>query len=172
MRLFLGIDLPIELKERIHNYLLPLQESSKGWESLWDYHLTLKFIGEVDNENKEAIIKELKKFSFRPFLLSLDQVHFFNRRIMYMGLRPSQELEECKQSVSLAFSQWGEAQEKPFIPHITVKRWQRYEYESLVEGLRHRPFLGGAFLVDSLILFKSEKCFPDRKYQIVEIHKF
>lgn len=172
MRLFLGLDLPVELKQRLYYYLVPLQLSLKGWENWEDYHVTLKFIGEVGEEDQEEIIARLRKFTFYPFVLSLDQISFFNRRIMYMGLKPSKELLELKEHVDKAFSNWGEHQVKTFKPHITVKRWQRYEYASLERGVLHQLFSGGEFLVDRLILFKSEKIPPDRKYQIVEINKF
>lgn len=168
MRLFLGIEIPPDIKNKIHHFLGPLQKSSKGWEHPHDYHQTLLFIGESSEEDFVMISQRLKQVSFHPFELSFDQFQFFNRRIMYLGLKPSADLLELKKLVNEVFPEWVKPESKPFIPHITVKRWQRYEYNELSEGLFSREFVCPGFVVTGIALFKSEKDKGNQKYHIIE----
>lgn len=167
MRLFLGIDIPLEIKNEIDLFLRPLQKSQKGWENPHDYHQTLLFIGETPEPVAEQIKLRLKQFYFVPFSLTLDKFYFFNRRIMYLGFRPSVELLKLKSLIDESFSEWVKPESKPFIPHITVKRWQRYEYEDLVLGLAKFELPHRKFIVSSLVLFKSEKDQENKKYHVI-----
>lgn len=166
MRLFLGIDIPEEIKTEIDHFLRPLQKSQKGWENPHDYHQTLLFIGETPDRVAEEIKLRLKQFSFAPFKLCLDKFYFFNRRIMYLGFKPSSELLKLKKLIDESFPEWVKPESKPFIPHITVKRWQRYEYDDLASGLATREFPSREFIVSSIVLFKSEKDQEDKKYHV------
>lgn len=167
MRLFLGIDIPLEIKAEIYQFLKPLQKSQKGWENPHDYHQTLLFIGETPEPIVEEIRLRLKKISFVPFALTLDKFYFLNRRIMYLGFKPSAELLKLKNLIDENFSNWLKPESKPFIPHITVKRWQRYEYDDLALGLSKRELPHREFIVSSIVLFKSEKDQEDKKYHVL-----
>lgn len=172
MRLFLGVDLPPQIKTHIADFLRPLQDTPKGWENPHDYHQTLLFIGEASTEDAEFIKERLKNFSFHPFKLRTGEFQFFNRRIMYLGLNESSELQELKKLVDEAFPEWVRPEEKPFVPHITVKRWQRYEYAHLKRGLEERKFKPEYFEVMGLSLFKSEKDSLNRKYHVITTKYF
>lgn len=167
MRLFLGIDLPLEIKKSIHDYLLPLQKSPKGWEKPHDYHQTLLYIGETAPEMVETVRDRLRFVRMDPFELETNEFQFFNRRIMYLAFRPSPELLKLKTLVEENYPEWVRAEAKEFIPHVTVKRWQRYEYDDLVKGL-DKPMGKLTFIVDHLALFKSEKDSHHHKYHIIE----
>jgi 2'-5' RNA ligase len=65
------------------------------------------------------------------------------------------------------FPEWVKESSKPFIPHITVKRWQRYEFNDLKQGLLERNFESLKFEVTSLDLFISEKDSSDNKYHVI-----
>lgn len=168
MRLFLGLDIPLSLKLHIHDYLAPLQNSPKGWENFLDYHQTLLFIGEADEVQKDLIQKKLADLYFNSFELVTNGFHFFPRRIMYLAFKPSAKVMQLKSLIDEAFSQWKQDHQKPFLPHVTVKRWQRYEYDKLAHGLKSREFKDERFIVNKIALFKSEKDSQNRKYHIIE----
>lgn len=167
MRLFIGLDLPPELKQNIYRHLLPLQKSPKGWEDPHDYHQTLLFIGEASEEDCQQVIERLKDFKFRPFFLKPDKVQFFPRRVMFLSFEKSPELLELKDRIEELFPEWVKPHSKPFIPHITVKRFQRYEYEELTSGLENNAFQNNGFFVNEICLFKSEKDSLNRKYHVI-----
>lgn len=168
MRIFLGIELPQEIKKHIELSVSPLQTTLKGWENPHDYHLTLLFIGETPATEIPAIIEEFKQISFTPFTLTLRNFEFFNRRVFYLKCDAGDELQNLMISIETHFSQYFKSGGKPFIPHITVKRWQRYEYDELKKRIVANPLKVKSIKVDHLALFKSEKDSDNRKYHVLE----
>ncbi|HXH30843.1 MAG TPA: RNA 2',3'-cyclic phosphodiesterase [Bacteriovoracaceae bacterium] len=167
MRLFIGIEIPLEVRQAVHDFLVPMQTSPKGWERLHDYHQTLLFIGEVESESLTVVQERLRAIQITPFELQTSGFRFFNRRIMYLGFQSSRELTVLKTEVDTRFSEWINPRSKPFTPHVTVKRWQRYEHDHLVEGINSRTFPSISFTVNGISLFKAEKDSEGNKYHVM-----
>lgn len=167
IRLFIGIELPEKIKNRLEHQLLALQVTPKGWVMPHDYHITLLFIGAAELESVPAILNKLREISFTPFEIELTGIHFFGRRIMYVKCTPSLGLTQLKEKIDAKFPEFVSNENKPFVPHITIKRWQRYEYDELEEKIMENPFKAITFEVKSLALFKSEKDSDLRKYHVV-----
>ena len=172
MRLFIGIEIPDEIKEHIFNFIRPLQISPKGWEKPHDYHQTLLFLGDTSEEALVEIIKRLNQILFHPFELELNAFNFFSRRILFLGFAESVELLELKSLVDLAFPEWLRPFEKVFVPHVTIKRWQRYEFDFLESGIKSRIFPPQKFYVTGIALFKSEKNSLNHKYHVIHKVRF
>ena len=167
MRLFLGIELTESQKNEIASMLSPLKKTEKGWENYHDYHLTLLFIGEVPSQRLNDISARMIEISSRPFTLTTTNFHFFNRRIMYLGFEHSPELYQLRKQILDIYPDFNRKEEKEFIPHLTVKRWQRYEHADLVSGLEENPEHRIRIPVDGVSLFKSEKDPENRKYHVI-----
>ncbi len=167
IRLFIGIDFPKEMKAAIDYFLQPIHQSSKGWENPHDYHQTLLFIGSTPENQIEEIKKRLDQLVFHSFTLKTSDFKFFNRRIMYLDLIPSADLLILVHTIQKMFPEYVRENEKEFLPHITVKRWQRYEFEHIVNGLSNRHLESIKFEVKSLALFKSEKDLMGNKYHVI-----
>lgn len=167
MRLFLGLEIPENVKEQIYAHLKPLQNSVKGWENAHDYHQTLLFIGESSEEDLDSIIKRMDQIHFKNFSLTTHEFEFFSRRIMFLSFKPSTALIKLKDEVESLYSEWMKPGSKPFIPHVTVKRWQRYEFDELEKGLKADLLPEITFEVKSLALFKSEKDSENNKYHVI-----
>lgn len=167
MRLFIGIELPSDLKQHINNYLLPIHLSPKGWEHPHDYHQTLLFIGEATEEECLIIKKRMIELSFPTFKLTTSGFKFFNRRIMYLAFEDSPELLKLKKIIEEAFPEWVREGSREFIPHVTVKRWQRYEFNHLEQNLMERKFIDETFEVNKISLYLSQKDEENRKYHII-----
>jgi 2'-5' RNA ligase len=168
MRLFLGIDLPDKLKLEIDQYLRPLKTTEKGWEKCRDFHLTLLFIGDSSDEKVEEIKRKLSLISFKPFELTIDKIEFFPRRVMFLSCRYSEELQKLKEQTDKIFPEYLRPDEKAFLPHITIKRWQRYEFDKLEEGSENLGEMKFKFLVNKLNLFKSERNTAGEKYHVID----
>jgi RNA 2',3'-cyclic 3'-phosphodiesterase len=166
MRLFIGIEVPAEVKNNIATYLAPLKNSEKGWEKPHDYHLTLLFIGDVPNDVAPLIRAQMQAIAFTPFEVKLGGLAFFNRRVAYIAIESSDELLALREKVHEVFPEWSKVEEKPFVPHITVKRWQRYEFDELQQGLEGRSF-AASIQVSSISLFHSEKDADGFKYHVI-----
>lgn len=167
MRLFVGIDLPESCKSHIYEYLKPFQQSPKGWEASHDYHQTLLFVGEASQADCDEIKYRMDEIFFPPFELTTDGFKFFNRRIMYLGFRPSPELMQLKNLINMKLPEWVKPETKEYIPHVTVKRWQRYEYDYLHQNISQYPFINVSFPVNKISLFHSQKDELNRKYHVI-----
>lgn len=172
IRLFIGIEFPEVMKKEVDHFLTPLHKNSKGWEKPWDYHQTLLFIGATPLELLADIKNRLDQFSFTPFTLETSGFKFFNRRIMYLDFLPSQELSNLVLQIQQLFPEWVRDNEKAFVPHMTVKRWQRYEFDELKSGLEKRKFKDMKIRVHGIALFKSERDLVNNKYHVIHRIEF
>lgn len=125
MRVFIAIDLD-ELKD----YFIELQEQlpkEKAKLTLTKtYHLTLKFLGEVPEENIEKIKKILKKIKFDKFEINLDNVGVFPNenyiRVIWVGLNPKEKIIELQKNIENALKEFNFKKDFGFHPHITLAR--------------------------------------------------
>lgn len=169
MKLFIGIELSTTIKKYIAECVTPLQLTPKGWENPNDYHLTLLFLGETPVEAIASISERLEKISYKSFEVELASFEFFSRRVLFVNLKNSLEILGLKKRIDEQFAEWKRIESKSFIPHITVKRWQRYEFKFLEEQIKNHPFLPLKIKVNGLALFKSEKDSNNNKYHV--LHK-
>lgn len=168
MRLFLGLEIPEKIKSELEEKMKSLKKSSKGWESAHDYHITMLFLGPTNETQFEMLQQRLSTFSFHEFSLETDHVQFFNRRIMYMNIVESVELKKLKTEIDSYFPEWIREKDKAFHPHITLKRWQRYEYDHLTSGLSDIHIPPWSFEAGHLSLFKSERDELGDKYHVIQ----
>ena len=168
MRLFLGCEIPEKVKSEIAEVIIPLQKSLKRWESAHDYHLTLLFLGETDEKHLDLLWERLDQFKFETLLIETDEITFFNRRIMFMDIKMNKKLVELKNKVDEQFPEWRRENDKAFHPHITLKRWQRYEYDELFTGLSNISLPRWSFKIEHLCLFKSERDEIGQKYHVIK----
>jgi 2'-5' RNA ligase len=168
MRLFLGIELPVEFKTNLALSVAPLQKDLKGWENPHDYHMTLLFIGETPLDKIPSLSLRLKEIAFRPFKLTFRSITFFPRRVMYLSCDPSEPLLQLKRTIDAAYPEYLRENEKQFTPHITLKRYQRYEQAELEKKIGENPFRENSVVVDHLALFKSERDRDNHKYHLLE----
>jgi 2'-5' RNA ligase len=125
MRLFVGIDLPWEIRERLD----ALEGNIPGarWVPSENFHLTLRFIGEVDKHQAEEIDLALASLRARSFELTLAGVGTFakgGREItLWAGVERSPKLEHLQNKIETALQRIGlEPERRRFTPHVTLAR--------------------------------------------------
>ena len=172
MRLFIGIEIPLPLKNRIALGLSEFQTEVKGWEKPHDFHITLLYIGETLEESLPEIKNRMNHFHFSTFELETEDLKFFPRRVLYLSFKKSIELLNLKKKIEEKFSDWVKFESKTFVPHVTIKRWQRYEYKELLERIAAHPFPKMELIVDTISLFQSQKNRLNEKYHVIYRSKF
>jgi RNA 2',3'-cyclic 3'-phosphodiesterase len=125
MRLFVAIDLPQDVKK----YLRSLQDSlpEEGLSKNKDFHLTLMFLGDCNEEQKAQIEGALGKIKFKPFDFSLTKIgHFGGRyytRVLWVGIDAQSELKRLQEKIEDRLSSFGfDADRRPYHPHISLAR--------------------------------------------------
>ena len=129
MRLFVALTLPEELRER----LAMLESGLPGarWVPEDNFHLTLRFIGEVDGAEArdiDACLSEIDVPAFEACLVGLDTFgDGRNLRALWVGVeQPVPELLRLQAKVEKAVQRAGLAPEpRRFTPHVTLARFKR-----------------------------------------------
>ncbi|HHV72625.1 MAG TPA: RNA 2',3'-cyclic phosphodiesterase [Clostridia bacterium] len=174
MRSFIAIDLPGRIKgeiEKIQN-LLKNQGLNCRWKRRDNFHLTLKFLGEITNEQAELIKKELvlPVGDFSPFTLSITGLGAFpntkNVRILWLGLEGELEVLNSLQSrLEKSLEELGFPREKrkEFTPHITIGQDFKTPFNWNKSNLDKFKF---NFLVQvkEIVLMRSEQLNGKRVY--------
>lgn len=124
-RLFVAIDLPDDVKAALAG--LPPELPAARWVHPEELHLTLRFIGEVDEQSCSAIKTALSVVEFAAFPLTLCGVGHFppgrHPRVLWVGMNPCEGLLQLQQKIELALIEAGITDdERRFSPHITIAR--------------------------------------------------
>lgn len=160
-RIFVGIALPEHVREALNG----LREEIKGcrWTAPGNWHLTLKFIGEVDPPLTEAIAEALEPLALEAFLLPVEGVGFFPPKgqpgVLWAGLgRGHPRLFGLQHRVEDALYRLGIAPEKrAYEPHLTLARCRESPAEAVRQwAKRHAGFAAAPFRVDAYHLYQSE----------------
>ena len=138
MRLFIAINFN-ELKD----YFIELQKllpSNARLSFTKDFHLTLKFLGEIQPNNAEKIISALKNVKFHKFEVFLNSIGIFPTenyiRVVWVGLNPEEKVIELQGSIEKSLEKMFR-KEKDFKAHITLARVKEPEdKKSFVERVK------------------------------------
>jgi len=158
IRLFVALELP----ENVRTRLSMLQGGVPGarWASDEQLHLTLRFIGEVDDNVAHDIDDALAAIRAPAFTLELAGVGEFgnkNPRALWAGVRNSDALLHLQKKVETALQRIGlPAEERKFSAHVTLARLKAASREKVVQFLTHHAlFASGPFEVDHFVPFSS-----------------
>ncbi|MDD5730141.1 MAG: RNA 2',3'-cyclic phosphodiesterase [Candidatus Omnitrophica bacterium] len=170
MRAFIAIDLPKEIK----GHLRAVQEKLKNsradvkWVEPGNIHLTLKFLGEAEEEKIKAVIEVIENIAKdkKPFSVRLSELGAFpglsSARVIWAGIdKGDTEVKEIAAQLEDDLSKIGFPKEdRPFSSHITIGRtrssFNRQELVKILTGLQD-TFKKDApeFNADKVTLFKS-----------------
>ncbi|MBS3086745.1 RNA 2',3'-cyclic phosphodiesterase [Candidatus Pacearchaeota archaeon] len=121
MRAFVAIDIPQEVRREIIKIQAALPELKGKKTEQENLHLTLKFLGEVDEKDIEQIKKKLKEIKFNSFETEIDSLGIFHPkliRIVWLHMNNCDALQkEIDEKLSPIFEP-----ERRFMSHLTIAR--------------------------------------------------
>jgi 2'-5' RNA ligase len=159
LRLFTAIEIPPDIRQS----LTMLRGGLPGarWIEPESYHLTLRFIGEVDGAMAREIDALLLQVRRMPFELTLDGVEAFGGRkprAVYAGVKPSVPLVELQAEQEQLFKRLGFEAERKFTPHVTLARLRQSSSQDVADYLAPRgDFRAGPFAVTRFVLLSSRE---------------
>lgn len=128
-RIFIAADLPAEMREEMSK----LKRSIKGvrWYDASKIHLTLRFIGEVENQVVEEVKSALYELKWPKMALRSDGLGLFfykrNPRVIWIGLQPADELQSLREEVDQLLKPTAiEEDSRPFKPHVTLGKCKKF----------------------------------------------
>ncbi len=129
MRLFLALDLPDAIRDRISTFLdgvRPFAPDAR-WMPLDSLHVTLKFIGEYPNDALDQLKHSLSTITARPPQIHVRGYGFFptakSARVFWIGMDAGPELPALAATIDATTAALGIPKEdRPYSPHLTLAR--------------------------------------------------
>jgi RNA 2',3'-cyclic 3'-phosphodiesterase len=137
LRLFVGIGFPPEL--RLQLSLLCSGVNGAKWVDPGNFHLTLRFIGEIGEDRAADVDEALARLRARRFALQLAGAGVFSGdkpRNLWVGVERSPELAALRDKIEQALTRIGLPPEpRKFAPHVTLARLHNPPLDNLAEFL-------------------------------------
>ena len=157
-RIFTGLEIPARIGEALS--LLRGGLPGARWIDPENYHLTLRFIGDVDDALAHEVADMLARVRRMPFEMHLDQLAPFGGRRprAVVAIAPATpalvdlqaEHERLMQRVGL------EPEGRKFVPHVTLARLRETSSRQVADYLAaHGSFRTPHFEVSRFVLFSS-----------------
>jgi 2'-5' RNA ligase len=136
------------------------------WVVVGNIHLTVKFLGEIDDGQLDGITRVLNRTvcSFAPFRLTAAGVGVFPRlnraRVIWVGLKGQlAELRALRNAIEGDLEAVGHRRDKrPFTGHLTLGRVKKTiapsELRTAIDAVG--DFASEPFMVDRVVLFRSD----------------
>ena len=158
IRLFVALSLP----DSIAQGLALLQTGVPGarWQTREQLHLTLRFIGDVDGHEAEAIDDALSPIAAPRFSLALAGTGEFGGgkpHALWAGVRDREPVAFLQRKIETALRRAGlPAERRKFVPHVTLARLTGTPKGSVMDYLTdHALYASPSFEVDSFHLYSS-----------------
>lgn len=170
-RLFTGIKIP--------NYIAQLLAFKRGkikgarWMDMEDYHVTLRFIGDVDPENAQEISVLLGQINRDKFNICLDGMDIFGSkkpRTLFATIGSNEPLWALQREHENLIQRIGlKPEPRKYAPHVTLARLSAARREDVAQFLGQQgEFLPLEFQVESFALFSARGSIGGGPYLVEE----
>ena len=145
MRLFIAIEL-----EEFADYFKELQQKIPKVKATYpkQFHLTLKFLGDVPDNKLDELKEKIKQVKFEHFKLKLGTTGVFPNekfiRVVWVGLEDGEKITNLQKQIEFALEGMFKKDNK-FHPHITLARIKfiendkKEEFTSTIKSIEIEP---------------------------------
>jgi 2'-5' RNA ligase len=158
LRLFTGLEIP----SNVGQSLSMLRGGLPGarWIDPENYHVTLRFIGDVDDTVAHEVASMLGRVRREPFELRVEDLKSFGGRkprAIVVSVEPIQPLIELQSELERLMQRLGlEPEGRKFTPHVTLARLRDASSMEVADYLSARPmFRSLPFKISRFVLFSS-----------------
>ncbi len=168
IRSFIAIEIPPDLKSRMEELQRDLRRTDADvkWVRPEGVHLTLKFLGYIQEEDVERISQAVGPVvsAWEPFEVSVKGMGGFpssrSPRVVWVGVeRGKEQLQSLQQAIETKTAELSfPSENRPFSPHLTLGRVRSPRGKAaLARALEeHKEAEVGGFRADEVFLFRSE----------------
>lgn len=168
-RVFVGLEISEEAREKVSKYIQALREAYSdlrvGWEKREKLHLTLKYLGEIEDDELAKLMLAVKKTARQVSLFSPEIretgvfPHSSKARVLWIGVKDKTKKifvlndvleKECE-------NQGFQRESRKFKAHLTVARLREPQNSGeLVERHLSEQFEPVGFKVSEIVIFQSK----------------
>ena len=172
-RLFTGIEIPADVREQLARQHMPLPGAR--WIDPNDYHITLRFLGDVDNRTASEFADLLAGIDSHAFELRLSEIGTFggnDPRAIFANVESSEPLDALARAHERAARQAGLPPEKrTFRPHVTLARLRHPDLTRTIRYLeRFAGFRSEPFTAHRFVLYSSKPSVGGGPYVVEEAY--
>ncbi|MBY0381130.1 MAG: RNA 2',3'-cyclic phosphodiesterase [Xanthobacteraceae bacterium] len=157
-RLFTGLEIPPDICQS----LAMLRGGLPGarWIEPENYHVTLRFIGDIDDYIAQEIAARLERVNRKPFEVTIRGLDSFGGkkpREVVACVVPSRPLIELKAELERLMQRFGlEPEGRKFVPHVTLARLRDASSRDVADYLSVRGYFPSkTFMASRFALFSS-----------------
>ena len=167
-RLFTALEVPADIAED----LAAMRGGLFGarWIDTENYHLTLRFIGDIDEWTAREIDYELGRVRRQAFTVTLEGLSAFGGekpRAIVAKAQCAQVLVDLQAEQERAIRRAGlPAEPRKFTPHVTLARLRGVTPVAVADYLGARGFLTRRFTAERVVLFSSRDSVGGGPYMI------
>jgi 2'-5' RNA ligase len=159
-RLFTGIEIPPHIGEALN--MLRGGLPGARWITPDNYHLTLRFIGDVDEVIAQEVALALGRVRRAPFELHIEGLTSFGGkrpRAVVASVAPAQALLDVQAEQERLMQRIGlEPDGRKYTPHVTLARLRDSSSHDVADYLSARGyFRTAAFPVSRFVLFSARE---------------
>jgi 2'-5' RNA ligase len=157
-RLFTGLELPESVRTRLGLIRGPL--AGAKWIEPENFHVTLRFAGDIDNRIADEFAGFLDDVDVQPFNIRISGLGAFGGRtprVLWAGVEGGEALESLHRAHERAARFAGlEPDAQAFRPHVTLARLRGTKPDAVARFLGSRGALRSEpFTVSRFVLFSS-----------------
>jgi 2'-5' RNA ligase len=173
-KIFIGVDLPAEVKKRLMQKMDKWKDMPIRWSKEENLHLTLAFLGHVDDELIYGICEgvreaaqEKEMFDVELSRIEIGPTQDEDAKLVRFSGEASEELKELVESIEieLGIFQGGK---KIFKPHVTLGRVQKYNWQKLKKTPDISDDFSVLLPVESVQVFESAIVEGKRKFSVID----
>ena len=171
MRCFISIDIPEKVREEIKRIQNNLPEFFGKKTESENLHLTLKFLGEIDEEKMEKVKEKLKSVSFNKLETEIDSIGVFSEKFVRIVWLHLSGMEELQKQVDEKLDKLFQPEQR-FMSHLTIARVKSVrDRDKFLQELSKIKIENINFVVDKFRLKKSILTPEGPVYEILEEYK-
>lgn len=172
IRAFVGLTLAAPIAERLEHLAFGLPGAR--WVERRNWHLTLVFLGEVEDGVLADFARDLADLAAAasPFSLAVEGLGTFGQakpRALWAGVADNPDLAHLQAKVAALADRHGiMIERRKFVPHITLARLTNPPADRLAGFIAgNSPFRGGEMAVERVTLFESRLGREGAEYSVL-----
>jgi RNA 2',3'-cyclic 3'-phosphodiesterase len=159
LRLFVALPIPDDIADKV----VRLQRGLEGakWSPRENLHVTLRFLGDIDERQAEEVDAALGEIRSPPFTIELAGTGTFGGEephALWLGLKPNTRLLALQKQCERACRRAGLAPDpRAYTPHMTICYLPRHQNLDAVMAFQHHHalFTAQCFEADRFYLYAS-----------------
>ena len=176
MRCFLAIDLNYECRDYLFNLQKEISKFVKAkWVEKKNLHLTLKFLGDLDENKLETVKRILSEIKLKKFKIYLNELGVFPNEnvinIIWVGIKPERDIMNLQKRIDEVLLDLFSKDQK-FLSHITLGRVKFIKNKEKLKGILKETKINKIeFEVNKFRLYKSELTKNGPRYYVLDEYK-